>query len=152
MPTLSNLQQAKAYLVETLKTNYPNIHVMSTDVKDGVVRPSFFIDFRDSKTIETYTTWATHYSIPVDLVYFPSEMVENEVEILGMEDSLHLNFLTKVKGMNVFNKRTMTVDDVLHFNFDLDFVAQLPDTDNSPLIEHLEMDLEVDGNISEIDL
>lgn len=111
-------------IVRRIKTKFPDA-VFSTDVEKEIIRPSFFIDFDNVKTVD-FMNEAQDKSLTVRIYYFSNTADGNEIELLEMQDDLvemflENNFMVVDKNINIEIDELdlSTVDKVLHCYFDI---------------------------------
>ncbi len=134
---LNAIQELVKLINDKLKADYPTVKINSTDIKDGFIRPSFFVDIRDNILISTIGTDKKQYEIDVDLIYFSSTPTNNKMENLTMTENLHDSFMFLIGNATITNMNFITVDDVLHCKFTVDFLTDITDKDTSVMMENL---------------
>ena len=70
-----------------LKSKFLDIEITSTDIEEGITRPSFFIDFRGVSS-QDFMTVSLDRTIPVVIYYSPKEKEKNKIELLEKRSDL----------------------------------------------------------------
>ncbi|WP_341480373.1 phage tail terminator family protein [Clostridium botulinum] len=98
MVTLKEINKAIVKQVtEGLKsTDYKDIPFVSTDIREKVIRPSFYVDFTENKT-SLLNGEAEQRNFDVRLFYFAQNREQNKIEMLEIQDLLSLIFQTGIK-------------------------------------------------------
>lgn len=126
---------------DVLSATFPTIEINATSVNEGFSKSSFFreIDNFKSSAMDPLTV---EYSATVRIVYFPSKVDGNEVELTEKLQALSSAFQINlpigpgiIADIQEFEGRTN--DGVTSVSFDIQFVAELPDGDSSELMQEL---------------
>ncbi|WP_338013575.1 phage tail terminator family protein [Clostridium botulinum] len=98
MVTLKEINKAIVQQVkEGLKnTAYKDIQFSSTDIREKITRPSFYVDFLENKT-SMLNGEAEQRNFDVRLFYFVKNREANKIELLEMQDLLSLIFQNGIK-------------------------------------------------------
>ncbi|WP_341478296.1 phage tail terminator family protein [Clostridium botulinum] len=98
MVTLKEINKAIVQQVkEGLKdTAYKDIQFSSTDIREKITRPSFYVDFTENKT-SLLNGEASQRNFDVRLFYFVKNQASNKIELLEMQDLLSLIFQNGIK-------------------------------------------------------
>ncbi|EPY2283507.1 phage tail terminator family protein [Clostridium sporogenes] len=83
-------------------TTYKDIPFVSTDVREKVIRPSFYVDFTENRT-GLLNAEANQRLFDVRLFYFGKNPAQSKIEVLEMQDLLS----------NIFEKN-IKIDDDYH--------------------------------------
>ncbi|EQC1537547.1 phage tail terminator family protein [Clostridium botulinum] len=87
------VQQIKKGLKDT---DYKDIQFSSTDVREKITRPSFYVDFTENKT-SMLNGEASQRNFDVRLFYFAKNRETSKIELLEIQDLLSLIFQTGIK-------------------------------------------------------
>lgn len=145
MITIKDINKAIVTQVKSrlLYTNYKSVEFQSTDIKEGITRPSFYIEFGDIKT-GLFNAFNIERNVEIRLYYFPSDRTNNKIELLEMQMNLELIFLRYLMVNEGFFfdieelDFDITADGVLITTFNLHSVEELPSEDeNTELMEEL---------------
>ncbi|WP_338417248.1 phage tail terminator family protein [Clostridium botulinum] len=98
MVTLKEINKA---IVQQVKeglenTAYKDIQFSSTDIREKITRPSFYVDFTENKT-SLLNGEAEQRNFDVRLFYFAQNREQNKIEMLEIQDLLSLIFQTGIK-------------------------------------------------------
>ncbi|WP_420795924.1 phage tail terminator family protein [Clostridium botulinum] len=98
MVTLKEINKAIVQQVkEGLKdTSYKDIQFSSTDIREKITRPSFYVDFQENKT-SLLNGEAEQRNFDVRLFYFAKSREQNKIELLEIQDLLSEIFQTGIK-------------------------------------------------------
>ncbi|WP_341456838.1 phage tail terminator family protein [Clostridium botulinum] len=77
-------------------TAYKDIQFLSTDIREKITRPSFYVDFTENKT-SLLNGEASQRNFDVRLFYFVKNQASNKIELLEMQDLLSLIFQNGIK-------------------------------------------------------
>lgn len=149
MVTLKNVI---ATISSILKTNFPNIDIPSTDIKEGSKRPYFYVELDDFKS-KLLNKWNKECKISIRIYYFSKDEYKNQVELLEMQEALNDLFISGIWIENTpfFIHQLedgldfMVTDGVLQLQFYLYYVQTIEEDDTSELME----DLDINTIISE---
>ncbi|WP_369009934.1 phage tail terminator family protein [Clostridium botulinum] len=84
-------------VTEGLKsTDYKDIPFVSTDIREKVIRPSFYVDFAENRT-SLLNAEANQRLFDVRLFYFAKNRETSKIELLEIQDLLSLIFQTGIK-------------------------------------------------------
>lgn len=132
-------------IVRRIKSKFNDV-VFSTDIEEGISRPSFFIDFDNIKASD-FMNEALDRNITVRIYYFSTTVNENKIELLNMEGNLIEMFLED--NLIIVNDNIKfeideldlsVVDKVLHCYFDIRISENYNRIDNTPVMEELEIE------------
>ncbi|WP_338152114.1 phage tail terminator family protein [Clostridium botulinum] len=87
------VQQVKEGLKDT---DYKDIPFVSTDVREKIIRPSFYLDFTENRT-SLLNGEASQREFDVRLFYFAKNREANKIELLEIQDLLSEIFQTGIK-------------------------------------------------------
>ncbi|WP_460289615.1 phage tail terminator family protein [Clostridium sp. CTA-6] len=90
------VQQVKEGLKDT---SYKDIQFSSTDIREKITRPSFYVDFAENRT-GLLNGEAEQRNFDVRLFYFAKIQLTNKIELLEMQDLLSLIFQNGIKVYN----------------------------------------------------
>ncbi len=109
--------------VNGLLTKEFNIELNSNDVKEGFIRPSFFVSFDNQTKSSTLTQ--IEKSLTIRINYFPSDRYGNSIELMDMQEQLENLFDIKLpvkdRRLNIVDVTSTVTDGVLDFSFDIEF-------------------------------
>lgn len=109
--------------VNGLLTKEFNIEINSNDVKEGFIRPSFFVSFDNQTKSSTLTQ--IEKSLTIRINYFPSDRYGNSIELMDMQEQLENLFDIKLpvkdRRFNIVDVTSTVTDGVLDFSFDIEF-------------------------------
>lgn len=138
---------------EKIKLVFPSVEIMSTDIKEGFKRPSFFVELDNVKK-SPYNTTAIERSMTVRIYYFPSDRNKFKIELMEVQEGLEDAFFQCLKVQEGFSipideVETEIADGVLQCTFDIQYIESLDsehecheDTNsNNELIENLDMNI-----------
>ncbi|MFD1957321.1 DUF6838 family protein [Paenibacillus thailandensis] len=136
------LKQIMTAINDKLEEILPNIDVQSTDIKEGFSRPSLYVDFERTNTIQ-FMTRGKERTISVTIYYFPRDRYDHQLELLEVQDILEGAFrgyfaITDYFGVQINEIDSTEVDGVLQSRFDIHSI-EIADSDdgNKPFMEHL---------------
>jgi len=99
------------------------VDINSNDVKEGFLRPSFFVQFNDS--IRSSTVYQIEKSLTVRIHYFPSDRYDYSIELLDIQEQLEglfdLKLPVKDRKINIIEVECVITDGVLVFSFEIEF-------------------------------
>ena len=137
-------------IVRDIKTKYGDI-TFSTDIEEGITRPSFFIEL-DNAVTNDFMREAMDSEVTCRIYYFPTTIDNNRIEIYQVMDNLNELFQGTLLEVNEELKIEIetidfsVVDKVLHCYFDLLFSTDYKIIDDREMMENLEMEnLELEG-------
>ncbi|WP_339326053.1 phage tail terminator family protein [Clostridium botulinum] len=87
------VQQVKEGLKDT---SYKDTQFSSTDIREKITRPSFYVDFQENKT-SLLNGEASQREFDVRLFYFAQNREGNKIELLEMQDLLSFIFQNGIK-------------------------------------------------------
>ncbi|HID0817766.1 TPA: phage tail terminator family protein [Clostridium botulinum] len=87
------VQQVKEGLKDT---DYKDIQFSSTDIREKITRPSFYVDFQENKT-SLLNGEASQREFDVRLFYFAQNREQNKIELLEIQDLLSEIFQSGIK-------------------------------------------------------
>ena len=144
MITLADIRKA---ITTALKSKFQNIKVFFDDVENST-DDYFYIEFTPkSKTIDDIYT---NKIIKIDIDYVLALDENKKIDRRKLQDSISKIdilfrpiFKVKDRTFTVLETSTTSVDEILHFSFELDFVDCLNDDEfegiNYELMQNLEM-------------
>jgi hypothetical protein len=137
------LKQIKLVINNLLLNKFPTIEIQSEDVRQGFNRPCFFVQLdNDDRDTRLYVT---ERSILVRIHYFPTNRYEYSLEIMDIQDGLesifNLNFKVETRVITINETRAQTIDGVLEFEFDFEFVDPVETIEEGDLMGDLELDV-----------
>ncbi|AOY76682.1 phage tail terminator family protein [Clostridium formicaceticum] len=131
-------------IVNKIKSKFEDIEVTSTDVAEGITRPSFFISFDNLKATD-FMNEALDREITVRLYYFPRDKHKNKIELLNMQDDLNDLFLkdntlkiNQCTNAEIEELALDIVDKVLHCYFDLRLSEEYDRSEQEHEVENIE--------------
>lgn len=113
MITLSDIiKAARVQITQTLKyTDYKSVEFSSTDIREKIIRPSFYIDAENTK-IGLFNSCTKERKLELKIYYFTKDYSHCREELLNIQDYLENIFL---QGVNLYD--TYIVD----FSKDIEF-------------------------------
>nr|DAJ91736.1 MAG TPA: tail completion protein [Caudoviricetes sp.] len=101
MITIVTLKEINKAIVTQVKeglkdTTYKDIPFVSTDVREKVIRPSFYVDFTENRT-GLLNAEANQRNFDVRLFYFAQNHEQSKIELLEIQDLLSLIFERSIK-------------------------------------------------------
>lgn len=79
-----------------VNTAYNNVDFASTDIREGITRPSFFVEFNNNTT-GLFNQNNKERTVTAKIYYFPIEKQKNKIELLEVQDYLSNIFLKYLK-------------------------------------------------------
>lgn len=127
-----------------LNTNFPTVTISSTDIKEKIIRPSFYVDLEQNDSIQI-NSMCKENTLTVRIYYFPLDRNNNRIELLDAQEKLNNIFL---KGLRVNDDfyiyliadnplEFVVVDGVLQLKLELYYVQQIEDTNTYEMLEEL---------------
>ncbi len=119
-----------------------NIEINDNDVKEGFVRPSFFVQFDNLyKTDYLYTF---ERRLTVRIYYFPSNRHKYQIEVLEkqqeIEDLFKLGLKIKDRHLSlVYDIESEVIDGVLEISFELRYYDNNHEEVEGPMMEELDI-------------
>lgn len=118
----------------TLKVNFPTITIQSTDVKEGYQRPCFYVDVVDFEN-ELIMDKYDHKTAAFSLYYFPSDPINNRLELLEIKEALTDAFIgtlevTQGFKIHILDTTASINDGVLNFDFEIEYYQVRREKDN----------------------
>lgn len=129
-----------------LKEKFPNIKRETKDISEGFERPSFFVSL-DNSSKSSFMDLAVERSATVRILYFASSRTESRIELLEVQESLEELFNHKITIKDDFmvevnEMNTEKFDNgAIEFSFDIYYIEELNDNDDTELIEELEVNI-----------
>lgn len=128
------------------KLDATGIDTTSKDVSEGFDRPSFFISL-DNVKANDFMREALDREITVRIYYFSSEIDNNRIELLNMQDKLNELFLednlirvNEYMNIEIDELEFNIIDKVLHCYFDIRLCENYNRIDDRPYMEELEIE------------
>ncbi|ENK1244722.1 hypothetical protein AB2063_002935 [Clostridium botulinum] len=87
------MQQVKEGLKDT---NYKDIQFSSTDIREKIIRPSFYVDFAENRT-SLLNAEANQRFFDIRLFYFAQNHGQSKIEVLEIQDLLSQIFEKSIK-------------------------------------------------------
>lgn len=109
--------------------NFIDIPIQSKDISEGFERPSFFVEFDNIKSNDMMNYFKSR-NISIIIYYFPSNLYQNSLEILEIQEKLEYYFLGQVIDVNdtcfitVNDMEFEIIDGVLEASFDIEFMVE----------------------------
>jgi hypothetical protein len=132
-------------IIKQLKTNFPDHKVYGEKVEQGLVRPCFFVDILPI-TFEKINPEMQSQLVTVDIQYMSQE--DTKAKNLEMASQLPQIFsyieLPDGKKIRITNEQFETIDGILHYLFDLDFIVKMNVDEGLPMIGQLNLNEEVE--------
>ena len=75
---------------------YKDTGFASTDIKESITRPSFYIEFEDNKT-GSFNSNSKERTTNIKIYYFPKDRIKYKLELMDIQDYLENIFLKYVK-------------------------------------------------------
>jgi len=137
MITLKDIKKA---INSIISNKFPDVEIMSTDVKEGFNRPSFFVQL-DNVTKDDRLYYFTR-DMTVRIYYFPSDRYNYNLEVLdvvdGLESIFNLNFNVSDRVITIDNTSYDITDGVLEFDLEFNYTDSYGYEEQGELIEELE--------------
>lgn len=115
-------KQIKKAINDTLKAKF-NIEINSKDIKEGFIRPSFFVEFDEMNRIGLESQ--IERSFTVRIYFFASDKDAPSIENMEVQEELENAFDMKLKVadrfFNVLEARSVVSDGVLQFEFEIQY-------------------------------
>ena len=136
------LKEIALAINEQLIRAVPEIPITSKDIREGIERPSFFVDF-DPSRVQRNTARMLERTITVTIFFFPTDRYKYKLEMLDVQqrledafnDELVIDSDTRLYTGEITSQK---VDGVLQFSFDIAFTAIEPANDDDiPMMEEL---------------
>lgn len=97
-----------------INTPYNTVEFSSTDIKEEIIRPCFYVEFFRNKTGK-YNADNKERKLTTKLYYFAKEQNKYKIELLEIQDLLDNIFL---EGLKVNNNFIINLDGQLDFSVD----------------------------------
>ena len=142
------LKQIKKGIVTRIKlgltgTNYSSTEIISRDIEEGIKRPAIFIAFDNiNKSVINASIFNRKFTARI--YYFPKDKNKNSLELLDVSDILSNIFLLPFDVSDGFfidseEIEIEFVDGTLQISFDVETYEEIAITDNSELMEEIEI-------------
>ena len=109
--------------VNTLLKNEFGYEINSNDVKEGFLRPSFFVEFDNVN--RSATEEQTMRNLTISIYFFPTDRINYSLEVLDVTDRLENLFDLKLvvldRKFNIDEVTSNVTDGVLVFEFDIQY-------------------------------
>lgn len=131
---------------QNLKSSFPQVPIQTKDIKEGFLRPSFFVEFENLKASD-FMNYYKERSLSASIYFFPSDSSKNKIELLETMSKLEDLFLVDPLRMNdnclinITESDCTISDGVLVFNFDLTSIEKYEDNCLTEMIENLEVNI-----------
>lgn len=126
---------------DKIEADFSNIEIQSTDIKEGFLRPCFYVEIDNNKANKLNPS-SKEKTLTVRIYYFPTDRYENRIELLETQDNLENMFFEGLQVNQDFFIPTLdnelnftTTDGVLQLSFDLYYVQLLDEEYAEPLEE-----------------
>lgn len=133
------LSQIKKAINDRILAKFPTIEIQASDVKEGFTRPSFFVRF--DNLIWNTNQYFTERGMTVRIYYFPSDRYAYSLESMDVQDNLgsifNLNFNVADRVLTINEVRGQTIDGVLEFEFDFEFVESTMEAASGDLMQEV---------------
>lgn len=133
------LSQIKKAINDRILAKFPTIEIQASDVEEGFTRPSFFVRF--DNLIWNTRQYFTERGMTVRIYYFPSDRYVYSLESMDVQDSLgsifNLNFNVADRVLTINEVRGQTIDGVLEFEFDFEFVESTTEVASGDLMQEV---------------
>ncbi|QMV43740.1 phage tail terminator family protein [Cohnella cholangitidis] len=134
------LKQIKKAINEAVIAKYPEIPVMSNDVKEGFPRPSFFVQMED--VTADNRLYVSERSMTVRIYFFPKDRNKPNAEMLdkidGLQEVFDLNIKVEDRSITINETNADTADGVLHFDFSFMYLESRLKEPTEPLMAEIE--------------
>lgn len=124
-----DLKIIKTVLTDQLKTRFPEIAILDTELVEGENRPSFFIEFQEVKdTLQTKNFYCRNILVAIN--YYPEE--NKNLENLIMVDKLkeifwpYIQIIDRKITVQEFKAKMLEQNSKLKFTFNLIFEDEVP--------------------------
>ena len=115
-------KQIKKAINDKLKANF-NIEINSKDIREGFIRPSFFVEFDEMNRIGLESQ--IERSFTVRIYFFASDMDAPSIENMEVQEELENAFDLKLqvadRHFNILEARSVVSDGVLQFEFEIQY-------------------------------
>lgn len=109
--------------INTLLINEFGYEINSNDVKEGFIRPSFFVEFDNVN--RSATEEQTMRNLTISIYFFPTDRVNYSLEVLDVTERLENLFDLKLsvldRKFNIDEVTSNVADGVLVFEFDIQY-------------------------------
>ncbi|MFL0251254.1 DUF6838 family protein [Clostridium neuense] len=148
MITLKVISKAIATQIKQglINTSYSTVDFSSTDIKEEIKRPCFYIDFFKNKTGK-FNASNKERTLTTKLYYFATNIRKCKLELMEIQDLLENMFL---EGLKVNDNFIVNIDDGIEFDidkqngflaatFDLYTVEEIPEDESIPYMDSLQI-------------
>lgn len=127
-----------AQITNVLQTNFPNIEVTESSVREGFKRPAFLINIDNTNRISH--KYYVERSMSIAIYYYPSNQYTYTLEVADIQQRLEQffdNYLhVQDRYIQIANTSSQIVDTVFSFDMDITYYEEpYGEDDNLPLIE-----------------
>ncbi|MFH5182933.1 DUF6838 family protein [Paenibacillus sp. TAB 01] len=149
MFTLKDLARAINLRLSAAVSEIP---IVSTDIREGFHRPSFYVDF-DEATKAPRFDWAVERNVQVTIYFFPTSQYDYQLEMLDIQDRVESAFtgtLDLAPGGAfkawIDEVSTIRVDGVLQTSFEIHYVEDKDDDGgaDADMMEELSLDVDLE--------
>lgn len=149
MVTLEDINIAIVNQVKqgSINSSYSSVEFSSTDIKEEIIRPCFYVEFFKNKTGK-FNANNKERKLTTKIYYFAADSTKYKLELMEIQDLLENIFL---EGLKVNDNFIIPINDGIEFDidkqngflittFDLYTIEEIPSDDNVPYIDTLYMD------------
>jgi hypothetical protein len=127
-----------------LNIDFPTVTISSTDIKEKIIRPSFYVDLEQNDSIQ-FNSMCQENTLTVRVYYFPTDPNNSRIDLLDTQEKLNNIFLKGLRVNDDFyiyftsdNKpEFVTVGGVLQLKLELYYLQQIADTNTYEMLEEL---------------
>lgn len=121
-----------------------NLPINSSDVTEGFLRPSFFVEFDEVN--RTGLESQIEKSLIVRIYYFPTSTEKASIEILDMQEELPNAFDTHLsvedRQLHINTTNSTVSDGVLQFEFEMVFEDGRESTDDAEFMKEIDIEIQ----------
>lgn len=134
------MTQIQRSIMTKLKTEFPTYKIYGEKVEQGLIRPCFFVDLLPID-FEEINSEMHKYLVTVDVQYMSLEDTKaKNIEMIPIIPQLFTYIsLTDGTKIQTINGQFEIIDGILHYLFDLEFIARLDIAPTEPLIGEINL-------------
>jgi hypothetical protein len=147
MLTLININKAINDRINLIKSNtdYSNVKIVAEDVSEPIIRPSLKVEL-DNSSNGKYNSLIRERLLSYKIYFFAQDSKKYKFDNIKMQEILENGFLEALELSESFfveveNFESIVVDTVLICSYDINLIEEMPDTDNSELMEDLNLNI-----------
>lgn len=130
-------------IMKQLKFEFPDHKVYGEKVEQGLQRPCFFVDILPID-VEKFNKEFQKHLITVDIQYMSKEDTkEKNLEMASLFPQV-FDYVLLENGnqIKITNEQFETIDGILHYLFDLEFMVKLNIEDDEPMIGEININVD----------